>query len=203
MDRCSIRVMDSTPRQTFNPTLPSGMSGNRTVWHRVLGIICIVFGAAGLMGTVGQDALEEFALQQMEITGRDPAFYQALADAYSGRLMVMNVAAAVVATILIAGGILLLCRKRISAPVLKTWAGLKIALLFAKIPWTASYEKTTIELAYGGALAGEGAEFAASSMRKELVIGIAIGVIWGLILPVVTLAWLSRKKIRDQVAFWN
>lgn len=198
--------MDNPP--PADATLPPEMPGtNQTVWHRVLGIICIVFGAgAALMSvisTVGQKTMSKFTEQQLEVTGQDPAAYAALMEEWSGKLMALGGATALVALVLAAGGVLLLLKKRKAATALKVWAGLKIALVLITIPVTAGFQKANMEVAFGGAMAGEGAEIAASATRVGLVVTIAFGVIWGLILPVFNLIWFSRKKIKEQVAFWD
>ena len=186
------------------PELPTA---SQTIWHKVLGIICIIFGAGAALyaigSTIGQKTMAKFSEQQMEITGADPAAYRALMDEWSGPLMIMGAASAIVALVLLAGGILLLMKKRKSATVIKSWAGLKILLLAATIPVMASFQKANTEIAFSGALAGEGAEFAAAGARIGLVVGIAVGVVWGLVLPTFVLIWFSRKKIKEQVAFWD
>ena len=71
------------------------------------------------------------------------------------------------------------------------------------IPIQAGFQKAMDELHFAGALAGEGAEFAASAGRIWIVIAIAAGVLWGMLLPTFILVWFSRRKIREQVAFWD
>ncbi|MDA0811800.1 MAG: hypothetical protein O3C21_05340 [Verrucomicrobia bacterium] len=191
---------DST-RSTLPPQMP--LAG-QTVWHRVVGVICIVFGGgAVLASTLGQQTMAKFSQLQMKNAGMDGDAYQALMTQWSGKLMMLGVGAAVVALILAVGGLLLLLKKRKSAVALKTWAGLRIAFLLVTIPIQAGFQKAMDELHFAGALAGEGAEFAASAGRIWIVIAIAAGVLWGMLLPTFILVWFSRRKIREQVAFWD
>ena len=190
------------------PSLPPEMpTADQVTWPRVLGIICIVFGAGAaivtVVSTIGQKTMAKFSQRQMEMTGVDPAAYEALMEQYSGKLMAAGVATGLVALLLALGGVLLLLRKRKSSTALKTWAGLKIALVLITIPLNASFQKANTELAFSGALAGEGAELAAAGARIGLVVGIAFGVLWGGALPAFILVWFSRKKIKEQVAFWD
>lgn len=173
-------------------TLPLQMPlAGQARWHRVVGIICIVVSILSPLG------------QQMKNAGMDGDAYQAVMTQWSGKLMMMGVGATVIALILAGGGILLLLKKRQSAVVLKTWAGLQIAFLFVTIPINAGFQKAMAELHFAGALAGEGAESAASAGRIGIVVAIAAGVLLGLLLPTFILGWFSRKKIREQVAFWD
>lgn len=188
--------------------LPPGIpAAGQTLWHKVLGILCVVFGGGSalyaILSTVGQKAMARFSEQQMEFTGADPAAYRALMEEWSGPLTIMGAATSVVALVLLAGGVLLLLRKRTSGVVLKGWAGLKMLLLVVTTPVLASFQKANMDVAFAGALAGEGAEMAASGARIGLVVGLAVTVLWGLLLPVFVLIWFSRRKIREQVAFWS
>ncbi|MCB1094928.1 MAG: hypothetical protein KDN22_05045 [Verrucomicrobiae bacterium] len=196
--------MDS--RSSRGSTLPPQMPvAGQNIWHRVVGIICIVFGAGAalqsIVGIIGQGPMAKLAQQQM--TEASAAAHQALMTQWSGKLVVLGGATGLIALVLVVSGILLLFKKRKAVVALKTWAGLKIALLLVTIPITAGFQKAVAELQFAGALAGEGAEFAASAGRIWIVVAIAAQVIWGLILPVFILVWFSRKKIREQVAFWD
>jgi hypothetical protein len=171
---------------------------DQTAWHRVVGIICIVFGGGALFrsifSTLGQ---------QTERSGADLIAYQALMSQWSGKLMAMAGAAALSALILAVGGLLLLLKKRKSVMALKIWVGIKIVFLLVTIPIQAGFLKAIDGLHYTGALAGEGAEFAASDGRIWIVLKIAVEVLWSMLLPTFILIWFSRKKIREQVAFWD
>lgn len=120
--------------------------------------------------------------------------------------IVQGLVMAIVALMLLVGGIKLLKRQAGSIGLLKGWALLK---LVTGIGGTIFQTQMTREqMAITLKQAGEAAGSAGNQMTETFVgigmmIGVVFGVIWLAILPVFLLIWFARAAVKAEVARWS
>lgn len=187
-------VPPSVPQHSATATGSSG----RSAWPTVLGIVATVFGAIGFlngaMSVVATLFLDSFLSSLPTPPNPNPAamaVIEALRSAgsdWTGVLMLTQLARAVVPVVLLVGGILLLQRKRSSMSTLRIWAILQAIAL-------------PVRVAAGYLILRQ----ALLQMPGAAVIPVILGfaVLFGLALPVFTLIWFGRARIREEVQTWS
>lgn len=100
---------------------------------------------------------------------------------------------------LLAGGIGLLCRRAWAVRTLLLWAVLKC--LHAPAPAVLGYLTQHAAMAQTGAGATP-IPGAGGVMDAFLIFSAALGVAWGVALPIFVLVWLRRATVRADVATW-
>lgn len=195
------------------PPPPPSAKPPGSVWPVTLGVISLIFGIGGLLQGL-LSPLSLFLTRQQMQTFVDQGAEQAKVDEYLAKLTQMSYVTlavyGVLALLLIAGGILLLKRKRLSSPLLQTWAVLKILgggfLMFRMVALTRLQMSILMEPTMKTASKGT-AGAADMEMFREITgwatwIGMGFGFLWLAILPVFFIIWFNRRKVVDQIKAW-
>ncbi len=170
-------------------------------WPKNLGILAIVFGIlgalgglCGALGAVAGEYMQTFAGVNAE---QMPA---ALNPKFVILSAVVQIIGMGVAIILLVGAIKLTKRRAKSRTILLTWAAIKIVLVFASSFvgfFTIKHQFSAMPTQGGQSL------FTAETVEMLAIGGTAIGVLWGIALPVFMLIWLCRVTIRAEIASWS
>ena len=189
------------------PPHPPELDSSKLVWNKIVGIICVLFGAGGALYTLialgTQGILADSAAQSMEAYGVSAEMYAAHQEKWATLSVGTSIFSIAVAAILAVGGAMLFPRKRLGVTLLKVWCGLKVLLLCVMLPVTALIQKDMADLIMSGGVAGDGSELAASGMRIGMIIGTIVYGVFALILPVFLLIWFSRPKVKEQIGYWR
>lgn len=175
-------------------------------WPVVIGTIAIVFGSGGiLIGLWGAAAplgmrLFEWAMAQSQPS----AVVELQVDAMQAWLpwtVVSSLVAVAIAILLLLGGIRLTKRRCSSMRLLKFWAVMKIPVVVIVTIAGIFVEERQFEImsqTSGGIPMPLGGGF----FDLMIVVGLVFGLAWGWALPVFLLIWLTRGKIKNEVAGW-
>lgn len=191
--------MDEHPT---HPQGPNAVPSPRSTWPVVLGVIAIVLGAAGVLSGALSAVFTLFANSMIstlpaparanpEAMAQMEAIRSAV-QAWSGLLVGSQLARTAVAAALVAGGILLVQRKRAALRTLNIWAVLQLIVV-------------PVRMAAGYLIIQQ----AASQMPIPgggpvlMTVALGFGVLWGWAFPVFMLIWLGRTRIREEVKTWS
>jgi hypothetical protein len=114
-------------------------------------------------------------------------------------MIVLGLGAAVMGAILVIVGIGILKRRPWAIPVSRAWAGAKI---FFTIAYNLINYQIQQEMMSTMPQGQNMPAMAAPFMTIFLVIGLAVGIVWGCALPVFLLIWFRREKIQAETAEW-
>ncbi|MBC7835794.1 MAG: hypothetical protein H7Y88_11945 [Phycisphaerales bacterium] len=165
----------------------------------VLGILVAIFGIASLF-------LMEGFIESA------PQGEQMLADMKKQRpiTIVMSLVAAAVSAWLLTSGIGMAKRRAWSVPSLRWWSIAKIVLALISVGWSFYTQQGQLDAArQAQASGGSGAGGAPAAGPSAAMIGVmttvtlAFTLLWSLALPVFSLIWLSRPKVKAETAGWR
>lgn len=192
--------------QAYPPMFPGALPPPRPVWPMVIGIIAIVFGSlaalGGAWGVLGIALMGWLpSVMPKPPAGQpDPTQFMTAILAWQPWLIAVSVATLLIAIWLLTGGIMLIKRRAAARMALISWAIAKMALVLASV--AVNYHVQQAQFAAmqqaGGPMSGM-----AAIMSAVGVVSIALGVIWGWILPVFMLIWFARPRIARQVRAWR
>lgn len=167
-------------------------------WPKVIGIICIVLGALGILGNVWQAVAPFFmeaVLSSMIEDGHMKATLQVQKD-YMVWLLLAALLGLVCSLILVIGGSGLCMLRRWGHATLKLYIPLRmIGVVFAVVLTFIISEATH------KAIAGSGQAVPMSS--AIVVVTAAFGLAWGWALPVFLWIWFSRPKVKAVISTWS
>ena len=128
-------------------------------------------------------------------------------DALQPLLILSVVISFALAATLLAAGIGMVLRKLWSRKTVLIWSGTKIAFVVANSLLSYMVQKAKFE-EMQEMMANDPNAAAAMSVFGQIMMWmgmffIVIWIIWGWALPVFTLIWFSRKKIRGEVTSWG
>jgi len=185
------------------PTTPAGYAPvtSQAGWPTAIGIIMIIFGAFGTIGSVfGLFAwqLIKFALKQ---TGDNADIFQApliqrsiqITTAFAGL-------GVVVAILLLVAGIGIIKRRAWAVKASTLWAILKIALATANGVATWIMQHKIAEAISAGAIDAEAGKIIRGGASP---LSMLPGLIWACALPVFILIWLSLPNSKQETARWT
>lgn len=177
------------------PPPPPGAPG----WPVALGAVAIAFGGFGILGSVLGVLAVAFQDEYLGLFGSaipDEAAEQIAArsphPALSGGL---QVASLLVAAMLLVAGVRLLRRRRSGASLLRVWAVVKMPLVLVGAVIGAQTGTASFQ-------AGAGGGPPPGAMASFMVMSILVAVVWGWALPVFSLVWLRREKVKKDMAGW-
>jgi hypothetical protein len=181
-----------TPYPAAPPTQPGALpvAEPATKWPTVLGIIGIIVGVLGAMSAAW--GIVSFSLFPEMMRAMPPEAVAAM-EKMKGLTIALSAVGLPVAVLLLASGIGLVRRRRWSVSTAKIWAALRILVAIAGSVGGVLMQDAMMQGNPG--MAGMPAGF----MRTMQMIGFA----WGCGLPVFFLIWLSRAKIKAEVASWR
>jgi hypothetical protein len=189
-------------------TAPGKPSGGST-WPAVLGVIALVFGAAGMLNNL-IGALSPFLLEAFtsalagEIGGEAEEtvhMTMEITRAWRGWTVGLGLVGVVVSGLLLIGGIQLLMRRAASVQLLKTWAMVRMLMVVvaAGIGWRV--QQQTFE-ALRGAMGAEMDQVPAGLLGATAMFGTVFSLLFGWALPLFFLFWFARQAIKDEVEGW-
>ena len=202
----------------------------RSNWPMTFGIIAIVFGTFGLLGSlwgiIGAAMMSlafkpevfQAAGTQDEEAARMMSSMVENMQRWSGLTLTMQVLLLLVACLLIVAGILLLNRKPLGSKMLMIWAYAKIVvgigaayagfqmqrgqMMAMQETMNSAMAKAAASSSSGGPPPGMPAGFD-SMMTAFSGFLFILGVIWVCVLPVIYLIWLNRSVIKADIATWG
>jgi len=187
----------------------SGPPPHRSSWPIVLGIVAIVFGAAGFLGNLWATAAP-FVMDQImssmtgQMGGEAEETFRATMEitrAWRSWSVVFGLAGVVVSGLLLVGGIQLLMRRAAALQLLRAWALVRMVMVVV-----GAYVAFRIQQQTFGALRSTmGAEMdqvPAGLLGATAMFGTVFSLLFGWALPVFFLIWFARQAIKDEVAGW-
>jgi len=194
-------LLPAAPAVPPRERLPFEPVARSPLWPTVLGVIAVVFGALGAIGACFRmlSLLIMQPLGQAAARQGQPDPFAFMSD-WAGWIVTVSVAALLVAGMLLAGGIGLLRRAAWGRGVILAWVVAKMILVIAQVFMNFEMQKDQM-----AALAESGTTVSGMQAMIQAmgVVGVVIGILWGWALPVFMLIWLSRAKVRAQVAGWS
>lgn len=175
-------------------------------WPIVIGTIAIVLGSGGiLVGLWGAAAhlgmrLFEWAMEQSQssaVVGRQVAAM----EAWLPWTVVSSLLATAIAILLLLGGIRLTKRRCSSIRLLKFWAVVKIPVVVIRAIAEVFMQESLFEI-MSQSPSSTSMPFGGGFLDLMMVIGLVFTLAWGWALPVFLIIWLSRGKIKNEVAGW-
>lgn len=185
----------------------------KTVWPTSIGIIAIVFGIGGLFQAIMAPFSLLLVKPQMQAIVKQGG-EQARVDEYLSRLTAHSYLSlavyAILGLILLAGGILLMKRRKIASPLLQTWSVLKILaggfVIFRSVSLSTLQMQIIMEptMASASKIRGGGGEMETINQFTTYAMwaGLGFGFIWLALLPVFFIIWFNRRKVIDQMQTW-
>jgi len=145
--------------------------------------------------------------QQMQVfvdQGADQAKVDEYISKITSHTYISSAANAVLAILLLTGGILLLRRRKVASPILQSWAVLKIIAGGLVVFKSAALSRMQMEIMMSNDALGSGTEAAMvkSFASYGMWIGLIFGLLWLAILPVFILIWFNREKAKREMSSW-
>lgn len=192
--------VESSGQDLSTPSSPPIVQGEvagvvgPVVWPVVLGTVCVIFGALGLIQGIWTLVSPWFLRWFESLIGpqASPTFRPILS--WTWWMYLSGVLVSILAGLLLYGGISLMKRRRKAVPLLRIWAVGKITLAVVSV--VPGYMMQEANMAMASSSSGV-------FMSLMVYGGLALGVIWMLVLPVLILVMLNMKFTRVEVARWS
>ena len=196
----------SSPQTSPSNNLPQ-MPPVRSTWPTVLGVIAVVFGVlgaiGGLLGLLAPIMYHAMGSEAMASGGMTPDFM----EKWGVYLVINPLVISAIALILLVGGILLLRRKPKSVNMLRFWSILKIVYAVVASVFGFAMQKDQFPAVMSNlpetAENAEAMETFGTVMNIFGPVGIALGFLWAVALPVFLLIWFARQPVKAEVAGWE
>ncbi len=187
------------------PPLAEEPLASRSRWPGVLGKICALFG--GVAACLATLALLQHKARLQEFTTSFEGNAAALADLqkYGARLhFIFPATGLLLGLVCLAGGILLLQRKKTAKAVLIAWSFGKIAFAVQCFPVLKAMQPHLTEFMKGALGEKSGAPGPdASIIEMSSQLAVVMQPIWYSLLPIITLLWLRRKQVTQEIEGWR
>ncbi len=169
-------------------------------WPTTVGVISIVLGGLGALSGCWGIVSPMFMGAFLELM--PPGQTQGLGamTEHVGLISGLGAAGMVVATLLLIAGIGMVRRRPWSVSASRWWAVLKMLFVVVQTALGAVMQKEMIEemTKNDPNVAAMGTGF----MSAMFIVGYALGLLWGWAYPIFLLIWLSRGKVKEEVASW-
>ncbi len=181
----------------------SGVSKPLSGWPTTIGAVSIVFGVLaslnglyGVVSSVFAESIDEWL--RTFVPAGQPTGMEVMAD-NPGLLAFNSFLVLVAAVLLLVLGIGLVKRRVWGAKLVPIWAVIKIVV--ATMGGFVGYHVAQGQLE---AMSNDPdlAAMPAGFTDTMVVVGFAVGVLWGLAMPVFLLIWFSRARIKEEVSQW-
>ena len=199
--------MSTADISSVPPTVAGELPHKPIVWPKTLGIICIVFGALGIMhgcfGVISLFVTDWFTT----LVPQQQAEMMDSMEPFKPWLITSGIMTLVLAIVLLIAGIGIVGRKVWSRNTVLIWSGTKMAFVIANSILSYMVQKANYE-EMQEMMASDPNAVAAMSILGQIMMWvgmftIVIMIIWGWALPVFTIIWFSRKKARIEVTTWG
>lgn len=172
----------------------------RSVWPKVIGIVCIVFGVLGLLTSAWgtYTALFDPGANAMGLP-TDAAKQDAAAvfERLAVPSATLGIAGVLAALILLVVGIAMMRRHQDTASVARTWAFGKIVIALGNA-WLGLRIMAGME----GVMREHMPEVPGFVYAIQRVF-VFVGFGWTILLPVFLLIWFARRSIREEIVGWD
>lgn len=199
--------MSTSDISSAPPTVAGELPSKPSVWPKVVGIIFIVFGALGIMqGCFGAISMLMFGAFS-KMMPQDQANMMNSITSLQPWIIASAIAAFCIAVLLLVTGIGVVTRKPFGRKTAFGWAITKMVFVLLNAGLTYMTQQAQSQ-AMQEMMESHPNTAAAMPMFGPLmmwmgVFAIVFMIIWGWALPVFTLIWFSRSKIRGEVASWG
>lgn len=200
--------MTSADIPSAPPIVAGELPPKPATWPKVVGIIFIVFGALGIMqGCMGVFSMLMLGtMAGMMPQGEGQQMFESIA-AMQPWLVAVAMITFCIAIILLVAGIGVVMRKSWGRTTALGWAMAKMVLVVFSGIVNYMMQKLQFEqmqeMMANDPNAAQTMPMAGSFMTWISIFTIVFTIIWGWILPVFTLIWFSRSKIRSEVVSWG
>jgi len=184
-------------QQAFAP------EATRSTWPTVVGILSMVLGGFGAMGSFWQMVAPFMMGAIAEAAPQDDA---ASAGAFAAMgqwqipLVIIGLVSLVLAIVLLVAGSKLLSRKFQCVTLYKRWA---IARMIVALPAVGIAAMSQMQQMQNMTDQGQAPAAFAGMMNVMLVFMIVFGLAFAWAFPIFILFWFNRQKIRDEVGTWQ
>ena len=170
-----------------------------TTWPSVLGTIAIILGALGAFGSlIGLAAAIGVPRLFEDIMPAEAAAAMQAGSLHPAAMCALQGVTAAAAILLLVAGARLLQRRRSGAALLRRWAWVKIVLVLVSTGVSAIMARSQF-----AAMQATGAGAPPPELQVVMaLIGACFGLVWGWALPIFSLVWLGRAKIRAEIEGW-
>lgn len=172
----------------------------QAIWPSVLGIIYVVLGSLAALGAL----LTPFFMWVMDMAAEHmPESESAIFNQYRqhmGALWAVSAAGLVLGLLVLLGGIFLVRRRAASRPILLLWALLKpvYGVLYAWLNYV-----TTVELGEAMANSEMAGPMAMMDLQPLAAGSSVFSALFYAALPIFTIIWFLRPKVREEVSRWR
>lgn len=187
------------------PILPGQLSRPpfQSKWPTVIGILAIIFGVLGILGYVGgvlvMVVARPFLLAMEEADGEEMPHLGPFSDEWIAMTIGQSIVGALLALVLLVGGIFLLKRRKLGIRILVGWSIAKLVfVLFEAIiqVWTTREQMASMSGQQGAPPMGPAFE------NMIVVMSVLATVGFGAALPVACLIVFNMKKPKAEIAKW-
>ena len=194
-------------------------------WPVIWGAISIVFGVLGFLlsifGVIQMVFIENTMNSSAEdmrtaIPGTDPEMTKIREDAVESQMAMMesmkedaplsigiSIASAVIAIVLIVGGVLLCKRRRVAVRVLQVWATLRVLVgglgIFVQYEMTSKMMQSTTEAFESAGAGSSGGMQMGSMMNIIAMVSTVFGFLWMLWLPLFFFIWFNKENVKENI----
>lgn len=193
------------PTPLTPPTTPGplGVPQRPSAWPTVIGILAIILGAIGLLGSVW-GTVAPFVGDKLLVPTGTPAdtVARTIMEKWKWPTLVTNVLGVVAAVMLLTWGIWMHGRRRSCVRLANAWAifVLLTTVASAVVGYFATEESFAAIMSSTSMPAGAPT---AAVMKAGALIGALCGGLFQAAPPIFILIWLARGKIRAEVATWR
>jgi len=207
---CIDRIQAMNEQESEQAEVPSPPLIKQTKWPKTIGIIAMVFGVLGALNGLIAMISSFFSEFLAKMSQLPPDFY----DKWRPFMLGSGAGTVFLGVLLFSGGLFLTMRKRISSRILNSWALLKMVLGMVSVyysfqmqqeqmPLILEQQKKTMEKAGGGAGAEQMVDMMTGFTEIATMVGMVLGLVWLMVLPVFILIWFIRPDISEEVAEWG
>jgi hypothetical protein len=186
------------------PMTPAGYAPlpSHASWPTVLGIIMIIFGAFGTIGSLFGVFAGKFMALLLTQTGNASAeaLQSPLIQKWMQLTSLFSGLGVAVAILLLVAGIGLIKRRTWALKASTVWAGTKITLGVANLLVNYVMQQKIAEAVSAGAIDADAAKLFARGGAS--LVAMLPGLLWVLALPVFVLIWLSLPNSKEETARW-
>lgn len=184
------------------PTSPRPLAPRPTSWPMYLGLVTILFGVMGLLAMIAGAISAFFTRAMIDPSIQNEAIAMQLK--YLPWSISHYVVGSLLAILLLVGGIILIRRRGSARRLLMSWALLKIPVVLASSALGFVIQREMFAAMMKNQPSGPPPPaMAAPMMEAFALVGLIIGIAWGLALPVFLLVWFYRPAIRGEMAAWR